>query len=1057
MPVRKTESRIPQIAGFTIADLGESAVSGTNAAVKLVSYLSSPVGVNILQNYVVFVEDAILAPNVASYDWVFNNNAPSAPINSINGVKDFRPSAVGTLSVTVNLKDAANTVLHSVVLQQQVSELNLELEQLIDQEGSRSPSAGNPTLSKDVINGLRIFVDNNAHPSTENGLNRLILSMIYANISANTPTARNTLLENCSAAIQTSIDTFFTTAQNGIGITKLRPHIACMYLIEAGNPLIAITELPLAATATQLRTALTTMKTAFNGLSEPNKIDIFNLLRFPKSNIKICKMVLAGLQGRTYFSGQTFPSILSARTTARRLITEYEKGPYVPPAATSTRDLSTSSTAVFNFMMLPVWRISVSALTNPSGTIDPQSRLFGVPEAIPEKTFMAASGMFPGDAPFLTSGQAYHTNFNISFSSITSLQEIINSLQADSTIFNHMRIFTHANEDLLGISLFQNGAGFVTSRHLDGFKISEIEGVIGILSMYFSNGFIYGIDRADLFLDHLRINNSTALTAFGLQPVVSPAIPTALSVDLRHLFRRYIDIWLVKIPGAIQPFTGTAPTTTNRNLTSTEINNTFIPFLNIIIRLLEAKITTATPALTPANFTLLRNAILAITPINLGFAAGTVPYNWTFPNNPSPNNFFAVLIKDLNSTVAALPAGNTFMTKLQHVKNERFNTTSSIDIRGCLAGKLPALKAPPPPLLVSIQNFFGKTGSLPKVNAPEWFQSFDSIYTHVPLSNNIDIDNIFTSGFTGGGITLSALEVTNDFATWSQLSNIDGQFTFFTTLFSATTNIIDFASLRWRTWQLNGSTTGIPPLHLYSVKVDDMVQLPLGDIINRLKENFAIAGSNLSATIVTKLNTLQPKIEELKIIEEQLAVFSGADFSSFYNSLHALEPLILGIAGMPVTATPLTDAAMPATLNSIVITSYITNFKTYLTNALTTDIGSIVSSIRTAIAIPNAKAYYYFKIGLPLRAQTTSGNSTHFVIFHDASMLSDAIKSYMKCQWTGTPSQIADMHAFINTRTINIGNGSTFLPTAILVETETSATPNAVAPLPAYFSHIIST
>ncbi len=1052
MAVRKTESRIPQIPGFTIDDLGQNATSGTNASVKIVSYLSSPLAVNIFQNYVVFVEDAALQPNVASYEWIFNNNGTITNATTRNGVNSFLPTVVGTLSVTVNLKDGANTTLHTVALQQQVAARNLELEQLIDQEGTSSPSAGNPTVSRDVINGLRIFADAAASPVTDNALNRLILSITYSNLSANNPTLRNTLLENCSAALETTPDTFFTTGQNGIGVTKLRPHLAAMFIQDGGNPLIPVTERPSvsASTATQ-----TTIQTAFNGLPETRRIDIFNLLRFPKTNIRICKLVLDGLKAR-YFSTEAFPAVLGNRNKARRLIREYETGPYTPPAS-ATSDLSSTSASIFTYTLMAVWRISVSAVTNPAGNIDPQTRLFGIPEPIPEKAFLANFGIFTGDEPFIRSGRTYHSNFGITFTTVVSLEEIITHLQANATIFNHFRIFTHANQDLLGISLFVGGSGFVEAEHLDGFATSELQGVMGIINRYLPGRYIFSTDLADNFLDFLRSQSNTALNPFNLQAATPPATNPTLSADLRELFRRYIDIWAINMPGMMQVETG--PTTAPRNLDQTTEVPVFIAVEDVIIRLLKPGIISAIPGLTDAHFTSLRTAILGTTPANLGFT-GPVPSSW----QPFPVDSFTSMSNDFRSTARALAVGNTFMSQLAHVKS-RFDSNSFVDIRGCRAGLMAPFATPPPPFLLSIQRFFGRTGALPTVTAPEWFQSFRTNFRNEPLADNAAIDNQFATPYNnitaGVQIQLTTLEISNAFDDWSSRSKLDDQFTFFTNLFSAGADLVDFASLRWRTWQTSGSTTGIPALNLLSSRADDMVQLSLGNLINRLRENFTAAGSNLAPAVVTKLNALQPKIADLRTNEDQLAAFTGADFTAFYNNLSALATQILAIPGMPAATTTLVPATMPTPLTRADITGYLSNIRAYLTSSLNTDIGPVFSNIRTAIggANANAKRHYYFNLRLPLRVPTTRGTFVQFVIFYIAGAVGEAIRSYLKCQWTGTPSQIADMHTFIDdpARGITESSAFNFLLTATLVETETAATPNAIAPLPDYSSHIKST
>lgn len=1053
MPVRKTESIIPVLPGYTIDDLGQHAASAANAKIQIISYLTSPLGINILQNYVVFVEDTAVQPNVASYEWVFNNNGTITTIATTKGVASYTPTIIGNLSVTVNLKSSANATLNTVALLQQVTALNLELEQLIDQEGSRIPSAGNPVLTREVINSLRIYADSAASPATDTEENRLILSLIYSTISASTSAARNSLVENTAAAIETNRSTFFSTAKNGIGITKLRPHLACMYILnDTANPLIPITELPAGAKPAQIKTTDTTISTAFNALTEAIMIDVFNLLRFPKSNIKVCKLVLDKLQKKYLPEG--FPVLMSKRPKGRRLITQYEKGPYALPSGSSTSDLSATSDRIFSLTLMAAWRISVSVFPGGSGTVNPQTRVFGVPEPIPEKTFIAA-GDLGGDPNFIASGENYHRIFDINFTTVRSLENIIDLLQTNTTIVNHLRIFTHANEDLLAIPLFTGGGGYVATEHLDGFVKGELEVAVGIINLHFKStgGYIHKPDKADRFHATLKNTHNPAIVPFGLD-----VAGVNLSVELRELFRRYMDMWLVKMPGAVTIET-TRPNNSTRNLTATEVNNVFIPFLELIVRLLTPSIKASIPGLTDAHFTALKQAILALSPDDVGVLAGKLPFEHDpFLDDPFPDNNFSDMIKDFQSAVRALAPGNTFFTKLQRVRDNTFNATSFIDIRGCMAGKQPPRTSPPPPLLVSVQKFFGKAGSLPTVSAPEWFQSFNATIRVRRFTNNDEIDTTFNDGFDTDGIFQPSADLLKDFNEWTRLSNVDNHFDFFKNLFSSATSLIDFASLRWRKWKQTGSAAGIPALNLYSPRIDDLVQLTLSEILNRLRQNLGATGSDLAAPVVTKLNALQPKIESFKLIQDQFGAFSGADYTPFYDNLKALASEITTIANMPAPSTPLVDATKPNTLNRAHITAYMAKFTTYITDVLTTDIGTIFTNIKAAIGLPNAKRHFYFNIRLPFRTDTSKDDKVQYVVFHINGAVSDAVKSYLKCQWIGNPSQTTDMHNFIDTRTITDGNVGSFVSTAALVESDTWVRDKfGISPLTAYATHIKST
>jgi len=169
MGVRKTEARLP--AGFTASNLGLSSSSGD---IHLVSYLSSPIVDNRVQTYVVFVVDVNLIPQVSSYEWVFDNDGTTLTNTTNIGIIEYTPQNFGNLSITVNLKNAANTTIGSVSLQQSVVALNPALETLIDSTDSGFPAAAHPLTSREVINELRIFVDGAAPPASQDHLNRLI-------------------------------------------------------------------------------------------------------------------------------------------------------------------------------------------------------------------------------------------------------------------------------------------------------------------------------------------------------------------------------------------------------------------------------------------------------------------------------------------------------------------------------------------------------------------------------------------------------------------------------------------------------------------------------------------------------------------------------------------------------------------------------------------------------------------------------------------------------------------------------------------------------------------
>src|SRR5437016_8101448 len=117
MAVRKTEQRLP--AGFTAAELGQAQ---GDARAALVSYHSSPTVVARQQTYVVFVLDAALQGNVASYHWEIGSDTQQTDA----GVLVYAPSAEGDITINVSLRDGADAELARLSLQQTVVSLNPE-------------------------------------------------------------------------------------------------------------------------------------------------------------------------------------------------------------------------------------------------------------------------------------------------------------------------------------------------------------------------------------------------------------------------------------------------------------------------------------------------------------------------------------------------------------------------------------------------------------------------------------------------------------------------------------------------------------------------------------------------------------------------------------------------------------------------------------------------------------------------------------------------------------------------------------------------------------------
>jgi len=325
MAVRKTESRLP--AGMQANDLGQAV---TNGGVALVSYLTAPLASTRQQTYVLFVTDTALHPQITGYSWTFTLNGTPTPIQSTTGLQTFTPTVEGTLQIDVQAQDNGGTAVASASLTQQVGPLNPELESLIANTDANAPIAGHPDTTRELINDLRLWIDGQLPPGdTEDGrLNRLILAISYAESLHVPPLRREVHLDRISDLLEAGrFDELVSEAEEGLGVCQLRPRLLAMSLENNGQSLIPWTLLP-ADTAERVA-ALNPIYTAFNGLSQEDKIDIFNRLRFPKTNVLMCQTMLQKVR-QQLFGGQAWSVLLADQTLAGQLLRHFNEGPLQP-------------------------------------------------------------------------------------------------------------------------------------------------------------------------------------------------------------------------------------------------------------------------------------------------------------------------------------------------------------------------------------------------------------------------------------------------------------------------------------------------------------------------------------------------------------------------------------------------------------------------------------------------------------------------------------------------------------------------------------------------------
>jgi hypothetical protein len=322
MPIRKTEHRLP--ANFTADDLGQAQA---DAGAVLVSYHPSPVVRDRRQTYVAFVLDAAMQANVTSHRWQIGADT----VVTEHGVLEYAHTVEGDAQVTVNLLDGANNVLKTLSMAQTVIALNVELEAMINTAEEVAPTAADPETSRELVNDVRSYIDEVAPRSadSESSLNKLLFAVAYAEAMRLPPMDRAAQIEKLATALdEGAAESFADQAQKGMGLCQVRPAALGMSLsaTPAGSDwLISRREFPHDPEA---RTAMQTeLTSALAQLDEAKRMDLFNLLRFPKANLKMAALLLEALRNQ-YYPGQSLPTILADEDKTKTLISQFKEGPF---------------------------------------------------------------------------------------------------------------------------------------------------------------------------------------------------------------------------------------------------------------------------------------------------------------------------------------------------------------------------------------------------------------------------------------------------------------------------------------------------------------------------------------------------------------------------------------------------------------------------------------------------------------------------------------------------------------------------------------------------------
>lgn len=323
MTVRKTESRIP--ANFQASDLGEASLAADGRC-ALISFVTSPLVIGRENVYVVFVTDAGLAAAAQSFEWTVTESAgPPVTQTTSQGEFAYIPRSGGQLNFVVRILGAGDTEQATLALAQQTVSPNVELETLIGAARNQpGPGVSNPDVARELINDHNPYYQNVALQTPEAGdaFKRFVFSMVFDGALQRTAEDRKQHLDELAASLNNQGADFVTLVGKGAGVCGVRLALLAMIL----PAFLDFTELP--EPFEQRALADEQLRESLAALAEDKRIDLFNLVRFPKSNIARCAGILEGLRDH-YFPGTNFNDVLAglSGTRAARITRHFKQGP----------------------------------------------------------------------------------------------------------------------------------------------------------------------------------------------------------------------------------------------------------------------------------------------------------------------------------------------------------------------------------------------------------------------------------------------------------------------------------------------------------------------------------------------------------------------------------------------------------------------------------------------------------------------------------------------------------------------------------------------------------
>src|SRR5690349_3487476 len=307
MAVRETEKYLPTGGA---KGLGQLAEQGKYA---LVSYLTSPIPKGVPIDYVVFATGGAPA---TGYTWTFKEipSGTEPPKIVTDGVAECKPEHVGTLEVQVEIAGSGSPPV-KLALKQEIVEPTGHLFTWLD---SILAAFGDSDVSLEVLLAFKPYILEAVRDPSLKLPAAFLAAVVYAAANRvngeNRKDALDTAQGPLNNAAPTTADDLYGQA---LGVCQLLPERLAMVAtrpVSPPTPTATYTpweELPADESAREAKAKA--IRAAYLALPAKDKIELYNLLRFPKASIRMCAALLCKLKSRPHrWDGLTAEQLLDA-------------------------------------------------------------------------------------------------------------------------------------------------------------------------------------------------------------------------------------------------------------------------------------------------------------------------------------------------------------------------------------------------------------------------------------------------------------------------------------------------------------------------------------------------------------------------------------------------------------------------------------------------------------------------------------------------------------------------------------------------------------------------